>query len=172
MSRLGYAEPDAEEAAFRAREGTTAPNLQLVVANASEVARHQLELVRSAAEGMSPRIKELLILCHGRLSGNAYCWGHHVPPALAAGLTEAQVRGVREGDYSLLEPDERVLLDYVEAVEARAVTDELWTSVSAGRSPEELVKLTMLIGCYSMINRVQAAFAVPQDEGFGGFETP
>lgn len=172
MARLAPAQPSPEELAFRSREGTVPPNLQLAVAHATEVARLQLELNRAAAAGMPLRQKELIILLVGRLTNNAHCWGHHVPPALAAGLSEAEIRGIRQGDHSMFTPSERALLDYSGAIVEETVTDAVWGTVSRDRTPEELVKITMLVGFYCMLGKVQAALDVAQDEGFGGFEQP
>jgi 4-carboxymuconolactone decarboxylase len=172
MSRVPPSQPSAAELAFRAREGTSPPNLQLVVAQAPEVARLQLELNRAAAAGMSARERESIILAVGLLTENAYCWGHHVPPALDAGLSQAEIRAIRSGDHSLFPARERALLAYCMAAVEHRVTDDLWGAVSKGRTPEELVKITMLIGFYCMLGAVQAALQVAQDDGFGGFEEP
>jgi 4-carboxymuconolactone decarboxylase len=172
MARLPPAQPSAEEMAIRSREGTSPPNLQLAVAHAPDLARLQLELTRAAAAGMPPRQKELIILLVGLLTENAYCWGHHVPPALAAGLSEGEIRAIRRRDLSVFPPRERALLGYCRAVVDQKVADEAWAAMSHDRTPEEIVKITMLIGFYCMLGKVQAAFNVAQDEGFGGFEQP
>jgi len=118
------------------------------------------------------RQRELIILSVGLHTENEYCWGHHVPPALEAGLSESEIRGIRDFDHSMFPPDEQALLAFCEAMVAQQVTDNLWHEMSLGRTAEELVKITMLVGFYCMIGKVQAALNVPQDEGFGGFEQP
>lgn len=172
MSRLPPVEPSAEEKAYRAREGTVAPNLQLAVAHAPEVARLQLELNRAAVAGMTIRQKELIILEVGLLTENAYCWGHHIPPAIGGGLTVDELRSLRSRDHSAFPAEERALLAFCDAAIERRVTDDIWQAVSAGRTPEELVKITMTVGFYSLLGVVQGALDVAQDEGFGGFEQP
>jgi alkylhydroperoxidase family enzyme len=172
MARLPLSQPSAAEMEARKREGTSPPNLQLAVAHAPEVARLQFELNRALFAGMTERQKRLVILTAGSLTNNAYCWGHHVPMAQNAGVSVAQIRGLRVGDFSLFPPDEQLLLTYCTAVVNRNVTDELFAHISAGRTPEEMVKITMLVGYYCMIGVVQPALDVPQDEGFGGFEVP
>ena len=172
MQRLPPAQPSAEELAFRAREGSTPPNLQLAMAHAPEVARLQLELNRAVAAGMTIRQKELVILPIARATDNAYCWGHHVPPALGGGITDAEILSIREGDYSSFSERDQALIAFALAMVDRSVTDEIWAGVSAGRSPEEMVKLIMLAGFYVMLGSVQVAVDVPQDEGLGGFEQP
>jgi alkylhydroperoxidase family enzyme len=170
--RVGFGQITAEEAEVRAREGRPAPNLQLAIANAPDVAEAQLSLLRVTSAALDVRPRELATLGHARLVGNAYCWGHHVPPALAAGYTEQQLKALREGDRSLFGAEDQDLLAFVEAVELQAVTDELWTAMATRYDPSELVALTMLVGCYGMISRAQRALDVPQDDGFGGFEEP
>lgn len=172
MARVAPAELSAEEIAFRKREGTVAPNLQLAVAHAQDVARLQLELIRAAGVGIAPRQKELVILLAGLMTENAYCWGHHVPLALNAGLSAAQLRSLRAQDHSVFPPDEQALLAYCAAVVHQKVTDQLWDAVSIGRTSEELIKITMLVGYYCMIGKLQSALDVAQDDGFGGFEVP
>lgn len=170
--RLPFAEPSAEELAIRAKEGTSPPNLQLAIAHAPNVARAQLELVRAVCVGIAARDRELIMLLVGLVTENAYCWGHHVPPALVAGMTEQQLRTLRTGDHSLFPPREQALLAYCEAVVQQRVGDDIWEAVREGRSDEEMVKITMMIGFYTMLGKVQAALNIPQDEGFGGFEQP
>lgn len=173
MSRVKYAEPSAEEVAARLRDGhQPPPNLQKVVANAPAVATKQYELLRAISDGMDPRLKELVILCHSKLTLNVYCWGHHVPVGIGAGLTTEQVLGIREGDFSAFNDRDRAVIDYVTAATALRVTDDVWGRVAEGRTEQDLICLTMLIGYYAMQATTWSALGVPQDDGFGGFETP
>src|ERR1700719_2237575 len=127
MSRVKYAEPNTEEVAARVRDGhQSPPNLQKVVANAPEVATKQYELLRAISDGLDPRLKELVILCHAKLTSNTYCWGHHVPVGIDVGLSVEQVLGIREGDFSAFDDSDRAVIDYVSAAEERAVTDAVW----------------------------------------------
>jgi 4-carboxymuconolactone decarboxylase len=170
--RVPYGTLSAEELAIREREGTQPPNLQRALANAPDVARLQLELLRAASGRLDVRRRELAILEHARLLENAYCWGHHVPPALHAGFTKHQLRRLRKGDHSAFEARDRDVLAYVGAFESQTVTDEQWAALRGQFSDEELVALTMLIGCYAVLGRIQRTLDVPQDEGFAGFEAP
>lgn len=172
MQRLPASQPSAEELAFRAREGTTPPNLQLAMAHAPDVARLQLELNRAAAAGMTIRQKELIILPIAVLTSNEYCWGHHVPAAMSGGISREEVLAIRSGDYTGLPESERALIAFVIAMVERRVTDADWQAMAAGRSEEELVRIVMLAGFYIMLGSVQSAIDVPQDIGFGGFEQP
>jgi AhpD family alkylhydroperoxidase len=169
---MPFAELSVEEREMRQREGRPAPNLQLVIATAPDVARNQMVLLRSITAGLPARLVELVILQQAVVTDNDYCWGHHVPVALSAGYTEEQLRALRAGDLSALDDDDRSVAAYVRAVVERAVTDEQISAVRSRLGDEDTVKITMLVGCYVMTGLAQAAMEVPQDEGFGGFECP
>jgi alkylhydroperoxidase family enzyme len=173
VSRLKFAEPSPEEVAARVLGGhQPPPNMQKVVANAPAVAAKQYELLRAISEGMDLRLKEMVILCHAKLTSNSYCWGHHVPVGIDSGLSVEEILAIREGNFSAFGDADRAVLQYVVAAEAQAVTDAVWAAVAQGRSEKDLVCLTMLIGYYSMQATTWSALVVPQDDGFGGFETP
>ncbi|MCU1374674.1 MAG: hypothetical protein JWO68_1960 [Actinomycetia bacterium] len=169
---MPFAALGAEEVELRAREGTIAPNLQLAIAHAPDVARNQMVLLRSITAGFDQRLIELVILQQAIIAGNAYCWGHHVPVAIGAGYTEEQLRGLRDGDDSLLDEGDRQIAAYVRALLARSVSEEQFAGLRRLLGEEDLVKVTMLVGHYTMVGLAQAAMDVPQDEGFGGFECP
>jgi alkylhydroperoxidase family enzyme len=171
--RLPYAEVTAEEAERRKREGRrSAPNLQLAIAHAPEVAQNQAALLWSILDGLDPRLAELVILQQGLLNENAYCWGHHVPVAEDLGYTSEQIRALRDGNLTMLDDDDRQVIEYVNAVMARSVTDEQFAAMRERFGDQRLVKVTLLAGVYTMIGMAQSAMNVPQDEGFGGFECP
>jgi alkylhydroperoxidase family enzyme len=172
-SRLPYAEVTAEEGERRKREGRrAAPNLQRAIAHAPQVAQNQAALLWSILDGLDPRLAELIILQQGLLNENAYCWGHHVPVAEDLGYTSEQIRALRDRDLTLLDDEDRRVIEYVNAVMARAVTDEQFAALREQLGDERLVKVTLLAGVYTMIGLAQSAMNVPQDEGFGGFECP
>lgn len=167
MQRLPPAEPSAEERAIRQREGTISPNIQLAMAHAPLVAQKQLELLRALSEGMSPREKEIVILHISVLTDNAYCWGFHVRPGIRGGVSEAEIRGILDGDHSMFSFRDRALLDFATAAIAQSVTDDIWQRMSEGRTHEDMVKFVMLAGFYSMLGKITAALDVPLDPGQG-----
>jgi alkylhydroperoxidase family enzyme len=172
-ARLLYAEVSEEEAETRRREGRREPpNLQRAIAHAPDVARNHATLLWSILDGLDPRLAELVILQQGLLTENAYCWGHHVPVAQDLGYTNEQLRALRDRDLTLLDEDDRRVVEYVNAVIAGLVTDGQFAAVRQQLGDEHIVKVTLLIGIYTMIAMAQQAMNVPQDEGFGGFECP
>ena len=170
--RIPFAELTKEELESRERDGRPASNLLFAMANAPEVARNQIALLRSTTAGLEPRLVELVILQEGLISQNAYSWGHHVPVAISAGYSEEQLRALRDGDSSPFDEEDRAILDYVSALLARTVSDHQFASLRRQLGDEQLLKVTMLAGCYTMLGLAQAAIDVPQDDGFGGFECP
>lgn len=167
MQRLPPAEPSAEEKAFRAREGTVSPNIQLAMAHAPVVAQKQLELLRAFSDGMSLRDKEAAILHIAVLTDNVYCWGFHVRPAIRAGLSETEIRGILAGDHSMFPQRDQDLLDFVAATVAQTTSDEQWARMAEGRSHEEVVKIIFLVGFYCMLGKINAVVRVPLDPGQG-----
>ncbi len=142
--RLPYAEITAEEAERRQREGRrAAPNLQRAIAHAPQVAQNQSALLWSILDGLEPRLAELVILQQGLLNENAYCWGHHVPVAEDLGYTSEQIRALRDRDLTSLADDERRVVEYVNAVMARSVTDEQFLALREQLGEERLVKVTL-----------------------------
>ena len=94
------------------------------------------------------------------------------PVAEDLGYTSEQIRGLRDGNLTLLDDDDRQVIEYVNAVMARSVTDGQFAAMRERFGDERLVKVTLLAGVYTMIGMAQSAMNVPQDEGFGGFECP
>ena len=99
MTRLPMVplEPDDPELAamfaeVRAR-GWQVPNLYRVLGHAPRMLRAWLDFawpLRLDAQA-SRLLRELLILRGSQVSGTRYEWVHHVPMALAAGVTQAQI---------------------------------------------------------------------------------
>jgi alkylhydroperoxidase family enzyme len=170
--RMPEGQISSEEREERSREGTEADNLQRTFANAPEVAHRQRQYLRAVTSGLEPRLRELAILGVTRQLGNNYCWTAHVEPALALGLSEAQLRALRDGDDSAYEAADREVLAYVRAVDDQKVTDAQHASLRRRLGDEMLVKLTVLVGLYGMISRFCHAMDVPLEEPLPGFELP
>jgi 4-carboxymuconolactone decarboxylase len=165
-------EISSEEQEERNLEGTEADSLQRTFAHAPEVAYRQRQYLRAVTSGLEPRLRELAILGITRELGNRYCWTAHLEPALAMGLTEMQLRALRDGDGSAYDPADREVLAYVRAVDEQTVTDAQHGSLRRRLGNEMLVKLTVLVGLYGMISRFSHAMDVPSEEAAPGLELP
>lgn len=165
--RVEYGTVTEEERSAREAEGRPAPNLQRAMANLPGAATHQWRLVRDLAGRVPADIREVAILAVSAEVGNGYCWGQHAPVARRLGYSREQVEGLFNGDHALLDERDELVARYAIAVERRAVDDGLFDEVRQLLGAETAAALTMLTACYCMIGRVQSAFDVPQDDGFG-----
>lgn len=158
--RLPLANVNQDELVFRRFEGSEPASLQRVIANAPDVAYNSLILLRSCTVGMEPRMVELAILQQAILSANTYIWNHHAPKAMAMGITELELYDLRTGNLSDLDDTDRIVAVFVAAVMNRNVTDEQCSALADVIGNEALVKLTVLVGLYSMFGLAQMAFDV------------
>lgn len=116
--------------------------------------------------GLLPRAEtELLILRVAHLCGSGYEWTQHERIALSAGLTEADVRRVREGPEApgWSERQELLLRAADELHATRTLPDELWERLRPQMSDAELIELCMLVGHYEMLAMTLNALAVQPD---------
>jgi alkylhydroperoxidase family enzyme len=116
--------------------------------------------------------REAVILRIGALLGSDYEWGRHVLRARADGLSDATIRGLRDGDLAELSEADAAAVRYIEAVETRSVEDDLWAEVSKHYSTSQLVELTMLGGFYGLVCRFLLALRVELDDDVSGLEMP
>jgi alkylhydroperoxidase family enzyme len=148
-------------------ENSEPPKLLLAVGHPAEVADACLALFRTLVNGvLAPRDRKLATLAVAAELKNAYEWGHHTGSALTMDITEDDLEGIRTGDASGLSAHDRVVVELTWAIERRKVTDELWARAGAEFDTEGLVQLTVCVGYYSMLARIQSALQVDQDEGF------
>jgi alkylhydroperoxidase family enzyme len=169
VARLPYVDPEhASEPVRDALERVPPINIFRMVANAETAFRPWLAFggaLLSSLE-LDARVRELVILHVGRLSGAEYEWVQHVPIALAVGASEEEVAAVERGDLSALGESERAVLRFTEEVvrEVRA-SDEALAEVRRWLSPREVVELLLVIGQYMLVARVAETAGIEIDEG-------
>ena len=173
MARLPYVDP--EKAPAQVREALERLPVKLnifrMMAHAETSFRPMMGLGMSilAQQQLSAKLRELVILRVGSLSNARYEWVQHVPIALAAGATEAQVAALEradiEGPFDALE---RVVLRFTtEVVKQVRASDETFAALAALVSPREVVELVLTIGYYMMIARLLETTAVDMDPPAG-----
>ena len=173
MARLPYVDP--EKAPDQVRETLERLPVKLnifrMMAHAETSFRPMMGLGMSilAQQQLSAKLRELVILRVGSLSNARYEWVQHVPIALAAGATEAQVaaleRGDIEGPFDALE---RLVLRFTtEVVKQVRASDETFGALAALVSPREVVELVLTIGYYMTIARLLESTAVDLDPPAG-----
>jgi alkylhydroperoxidase family enzyme len=159
---------DASDPVREALERVPPINIFRMVANAETAFRPWLAFggaLLSSLE-LDARVRELVILHVGRLSGAEYEWAQHVPIALAVGATRDEVAAVERGDLSAFGESDRAVLRFTEEVvrEVRA-SDETLAEVRRSLSPREVVELLLVIGQYMLVARVAETAGIEIDEG-------
>jgi 4-carboxymuconolactone decarboxylase len=123
----------------------------------------------------SARRREMIILRTAWLCGAHYEWAHHVGFALAAGLSEDEIRALATDVGADWTADEDCLLDAVDELHAaHQVTDATWSRLAAFLDTKQLIALPMLVGQYTMLAATLNSLGVavdgdvaPSHYGFG-----
>ena len=99
------------------------------------------------------------------LSGSEYELHQHRPLARAAGLTEADIAAIGEGDYRRLEPRLAAVAEFAAAIVRRPnPPDEVLARVRRHVSDRELVNIVLAVGCYMSLARLIAVTGIELDE--------
>ena len=162
-------DPDAAPERVReALERVPPINIFRMMANAETAFRPWLAFggaLLSSLE-LDARVRELVILHVGRLSGAEYEWAQHVPIALAVGAAQDEIDAIERGEVDAFGPLERAVLGFTEEVvrDVRA-SDEALAAVREHLSPREVVELLLVIGNYMLVARVAETAGIEIDEG-------
>ncbi len=125
-----------------------------------------------AKDGVEPSLAELVKIRASQINHCAFCLHMHTREALAQGESELRLTMLAAWAESPLYTDrERAALAWTEALTLLPETgapDDVYAELQAHFTPEEQVKLTMLIGIINAWNRFGAGFrgvhAVPHAE--------
>jgi AhpD family alkylhydroperoxidase len=170
------AAPNAEEsellAATLPHPAARPPNLfRTLVRHPTLMKRTNILAGMFLTRGLVPaRDRELAILRVAALTGCDYEFRQHWRLALACGLSEAEIAAATEPRLSGgLNPAERDLLRFVDSVANDTdVTDELWETVAAVNTEEQMLELILLVGFYRMLAALLNTVGVPLDEDSAG----
>lgn len=99
---------------------------------------------------LSARLREVAVLRAALASRSDYLWDHHVPLALRAGLTEADIEGVRVGEPTDV-VDAVVVIAVDELAETSTLTDATWARVREHLDDQQVLDLIFTIGCYQLL---------------------
>jgi len=105
---------------------------------------------------------------------STYEWHQHVRIATGEGLSVAEINAVRAWqDAACFSPAERALLAYVDALAIASRPDAaVYAAFAAGRTPGEVVGVTMLITLYFHLARIMAALDLETEAPFVGWIVP
>jgi alkylhydroperoxidase family enzyme len=173
MARLPYVDPEAAPEPVREALARLPVKLNIfrMMAHAETSFRPMLSLGMSilAQQELSAKLRELIILRVGSLSRAQYEWVQHVPIALAAGASEAQIAALERGDVEgPFDELERVVLRFTtEVVKDVRASDATFAALAALVPPRQVVEVLLTIGYYMMIARLLESTAVDLDPPAG-----
>ena len=115
-----------------------------------------------AKDGVEPSLAELVKIRASQINHCAFCLHMHTREALAQGESEVRLTMLAAWQESPLFTDrERAALAWTESLTFLPETsapDDVYAELQAHFTPEEQVKLTMLIGIINAWNRFGAGF--------------
>jgi alkylhydroperoxidase family enzyme len=114
------------------------------------------------------RLRELLILRIGWVTGSAYEWTQHWHVAVGLGLDEADLVAVRDWrNAERFGPAERAVLAATdETLETGTISPETWVECEAHLGgPEELLELVVAIGNWRLLSSLLRSLEIPLEEG-------
>ncbi len=143
-------------------------NVFKVMAHCPKVGKEFLRLGNAILfrGSLTPKLRELAILRVGDLAEAIYEWTQHVPLGLAAGLTEQQIKTMRQWkDSPLFSDQERAVLQYTDEVAQNIrVSEETFEALKDFLTEEQIVELTTTIGYYGMVSRIIEALQIELEE--------
>lgn len=158
--------PLPDSALRRLREVEREPiNLHRALAHAPEMLAPLLDLIHAVRfESSVPRaLRELLICRIAQLEHSAYELAHHLPMALAAGVSQEQLDRLEQWrDADCFDAVERAVLGYAEHLGAGIERDD--EALAAHFSPAEQTELTVAGAAYVAVARILRALDVEIDE--------
>lgn len=149
------------EARIAGARGRISP-LYSVLLNSPPLASgwEQLFTVIRQKTSVPARLRELAILRIAVLNGASYEFEAHVPHALAAGLEQEAIEGLRKNEVQL-QGVERLVLQYADAMTRDLVVpDALYAQLDKAFDVKTLVELTATIAAYNMVSRFLIAMRI------------
>ncbi len=123
---------------------------------------------------LDPRLRELVILRTGWLTGSPYEWGQHVVIARTVEITDAEITRVASGpDAPGWTDRERAALQAADDLHAtNTVSAETWDHLAVQFDTHQVLDLVFLIGQYHLVAFALNACGVARDDGIDDSEVP
>jgi AhpD family alkylhydroperoxidase len=142
-------------------------NLYRVLLNSPAVAEGWLTLFTAIRQKskLPDRYREIAILRVALINGADYEYNAHVPFALEAGMSQAQIDELpRWRAAKLLDEKDRAVLAYTDMMTRNVqVPDEIFAPLKKFLDAQELLELTATIGGYNLVSRVLEALQVDHE---------
>lgn len=168
MARIPYADATAPEARPLAErivaERGSLLHLYRMLLHSPPVAAGWLEYLTAIRQrcALPADVRELVVMRVAALNGASYEADQHVPYALDAGLSRAQLDALPDWEGSgLFGARERAVLAYTDAMTRHVqVPDPVFQAVRESFDDRLLVELTATIAAYNMVSRFLEALRV------------
>jgi 4-carboxymuconolactone decarboxylase len=120
---------------------------------------------------IAARERELAILRTGWLCQSEYEWGQHVLIARQAGLSDEEIKRVKDGPAAPgWTPHEQAVLAAADELHADArISDPTWAALADAWDERQLIELPMLIGHYHLVAFTLNSLGVQREAGVPGF---
>ena len=120
---------------------------------------------------LPPRLREIVIMRVGWVTGSEYEWGQHVLMSESAGLDAADHRRIREGaDAAGWNDEERALLVATdELLRDTMLSDGAWNDLKAHFDDRQVLDAIFTIGQYNMLAMALNSLGVQREDGVPGF---
>lgn len=122
---------------------------------------------------IEPRSTEMVVVGVAAAVGSDYLWSHHGDLARTHGVTDDELRAIRDGKLDVLSDRERACVGFAQDIARQPVGDqEIKALVDAGLAPGEILELSLLATFYAMTARMLESLDVPLEAGRAGLEHP
>jgi 4-carboxymuconolactone decarboxylase len=127
-------------------------------------AQGQLGRAIANPQVLDPKLRETIILRVAYLSSSAYELHHHIPLGREAGLTEAELAAIADGNHAALDPLLAAAARFTDEVVSRlSPSDETLAQLRKVASDQVVINIVLTIGCYMSIARLIAVTGIEPD---------
>lgn len=159
----------AEALAPVTREGALPLNIFLTFARAPEALKRFLQwgnYILSRKNSLDPRRREIAILRTGYNCGSGYEFAQHRAIGLAAGMTEAEVEGAKQGPGAACwdDLDRAIVTACDELTAGHFVSDATWAAL-AELGDKGRMDLVFTVGQYTQVSMMLNSFGVQLESG-------
>ena len=176
MARLPLVPPTPDDPRVKVmfeevtKRGLKVPDLYRVMANAPDMLRAWLDFawpLRLNAR-TTRRLRELMILRGAQVSKTAYEWAHHVPMALAAGITHGEIDRIADWrTVATFAPDEKAAIRLAEEItQGPAASADCVEELKRHFDNEEIVELVLTASFYVCVGRFLKTMDVELEPGY------
>ncbi|MCV7029540.1 carboxymuconolactone decarboxylase family protein [Mycobacterium sherrisii] len=112
---------------------------------------------------LSPRVREVALLRVVSRRDCGYLWGHHLPIARRAGLTDGDIAGIRDGNLADA-TDQAVLRAVDDLVDGGTIRTPVWEALGDHFTDQQRMDLVFTIGGYVLLAMAVNTFGIADEE--------